>query len=58
MFDTREKQRVLIGCSKYYKHPVFSSYAASKNGDIVSLKSGRVISMTNQSRPMVNTWIK
>ena len=46
MFDTREKQRVLIGGSKYYKHPVFSSYAASKNGDIVSLKSGRVISMT------------
>ena len=36
--ETREKQRVLNDGKKYYKHPVFSNYAASKNGDILSLK--------------------
>ena len=41
------KQRVLIGGKKYYKHPVFSNYAASKNGDIVSLKTKRIMSKNN-----------
>ena len=41
---TRGKQRVLIGGKKYYKHPVFSNYAASKNGDIMSLKTERIMS--------------
>ena len=45
--ETREKQRVLIGGKKYYKHPVFSNYAASKNGDILSLKTERIMSMSS-----------
>ena len=49
LFNTREKQRVLIGGKKYYKHPVFSNYAASKNGDIVSLRTKRIMSMSNIS---------
>ena len=45
MMDTRIKQRVIIDGVKYYKHPVFSNYAARKNGDILSLKNKRIIKM-------------
>ena len=38
MIDSRIKQRVIFDGKKYYKHPVFSNYAANKNGDILSLK--------------------
>ena len=40
--DTRIKQRVIIDGVKYYKHPVFSNYAANKNGDIYSLKRKKI----------------
>ena len=30
---------------KYYKHPVFSNYAASKNGDILSLRTEKILCM-------------
>ena len=43
--ETREKQRVLNDGKKYYKHPVFRNYAASKNGDILSLKTERILKM-------------
>ena len=42
--ETRIKQRVIIDGVKYYSHPVFDNYAASKNGDIISLKNKRIIS--------------
>ena len=29
---------------KFYKHPVFDNYAASKNGDVFSLKSKKILS--------------
>ena len=29
---------------KFYKHPVFDNYAASKNGDVYSLKSKKILS--------------
>ena len=45
--ETRGKQRVLFGGKKYYRHPVFSNYAASKNRDIISLKTERIMSMIN-----------
>ena len=48
LFDKRIKQRVLIDGKKYYKHPVFSNYAASKNGDIISLKTNRIMSKIKQ----------
>lgn len=47
LFKNRLKQRVIIGGKKYYKHPVFSKYAASKNGDIVNVKTGRIMRMAD-----------
>ena len=31
-------RRIIVDGKKYYKHPVFSNYAASKNGDILCVK--------------------
>ena len=45
MIDSKIKQRVIIDGKKYYKHPVFSNYAANKNGDVLSLKSERILKM-------------
>ena len=45
MFKSQIKQRVIIDGKKYYKHPVFSNYAANKNGDVLSLKSERILKM-------------
>ena len=45
MIDSRIKQRVIIDGKKYYKHPVFSNYAENKNGDVLSLKSERILKM-------------
>ena len=39
--DTRIKQRVIIDGKKYYKHPVFSNYAANKHGVVVNVKTGK-----------------
>ena len=49
MIDSRAKQRVIFDEKKYYKHPVFNNYAASKNGDILSLKSKKILSMLKGS---------
>ena len=46
-FDSKIKQRVIIDGKKYYKHLVFSNYAANKNGDVLSLKSERILKMRN-----------
>ena len=45
MIDYRIKQRVIFEGKKYYKHQVFSNHAASNNGDILSLKSERILKM-------------
>ena len=47
--DLRIKQRVIIDGKKYYKHPVFSNYAANKNGEVINVKSGenRKMSISN-----------
>ena len=39
------QQIVLIGCKKYYKHPVFTNYAASMEGKVINLKNGRKMKM-------------
>ena len=46
LFDSRIKQRVIINGKKYYKHPVFSNYAANKNGKVINVKTGRIIRMS------------
>ena len=43
--DLRIKQRIIFDGKKFYKHPVFDNYAANKNGDILSLKSEKIIKM-------------
>ena len=45
MIDSRIKQRVIIEGVKYYRHPVFSKYAARKNGEVINVKTGRIIKM-------------
>ena len=47
LFDSRIKQRVIIDGKKYYKHPVLSNYAASKHGEVINVKTGRNMKMTN-----------
>ena len=47
MIDSRIKQRVIIDGVKYYKHLVFSNYAASKNGDVINVKTKKIIKMIN-----------
>ena len=39
------QQKVLIGCKKYYQHPVFTNYAASKDGEVINVKTGRKMKM-------------
>ena len=47
MFKSKLKQRVLIDGVKFYNHPVFSKYAASKSGDVINVKTKRIIKMMN-----------
>ena len=46
MKDLRIKKRVIIDGVKYYKHQVFSKYAASKNGEVINVKTKKNIKMT------------
>ena len=46
MFKSKRKQRVVIDGKKYYKHLVFSNYAANKNGEVINVKTGRIIRMS------------
>ena len=46
IIDTRIKQRVIIDGVKYYKRQVFSKYAASKNGEVINVKTKKNIKMT------------
>ena len=47
IIDSKRKQRVIFEGKKYYKHPVFSNYAANKNGEVINVKTGRNIKMSN-----------
>ena len=49
MIDSRIKQRVIFDGEKYYKHLVFSNYAANKNGKVFSLKSKKILTMLKGS---------
>ena len=54
MIDSRIKQRVIIEGVKYYKHPVFSNYAASKNGDVINVNTKRILKMRNNGNGYLN----
>ena len=47
MFKSKIKRRVIIDGKKIYKHPVFSNYAANKNGKVINVKTGRIIRMAD-----------
>ena len=36
------RKKVLNGEKKFYIHPIFSKYAASKEGEILNVKTGRI----------------
>ena len=37
------RKKILNGGKKYYIHPIFTNYAASKEGEILNVKTGRIL---------------
>ena len=44
MCDNLQSRKVIINGEKYYKHPVFDNYAASKKGNIINIKRKKILS--------------
>ena len=44
MFDNLQSRKVIINGEKFYKHPVFDNYAASKKGNIINIKTKKILS--------------
>ena len=44
MFDNLQTRKVLINGKKFYKHPVFDNYGASKKGNIINIKTKKILS--------------
>ena len=44
MFDNLKSRKVIINGEKYYKHPVFDNYGASKKGNIINIKRKKNLS--------------
>ena len=42
MFDNIQSRKVIINGKKYFKHPVFDNYAASKKGNIINIKTKKI----------------
>ena len=44
------REKILNGGKSYYIHPIFTKYAASKEGEILNVKTGRILKkiLTNQ----------
>ena len=45
MFKSKIKQRVIIDGVKYYKHDVFTNYATTKDGDVINLKTKKIMKL-------------
>ena len=45
MFKSKRKKRVVIDGVKFYRHYVFTDYAANKDGDVINLKTKKLIKM-------------
>ena len=37
------RKKILNGGKKFYIHPIFSNYSASKDGEILNVKTGRIL---------------
>ena len=44
IFDNLQSRKVIINGKKYYKHPVFDNYGASKKGNIINIKTKKILS--------------
>ena len=44
MFDNLQSRKVIINGKKIYKHPVFDNYGASKKGNIINIKTKKILS--------------
>ena len=49
MYKSKRKRRVIIDGKKFYKHPEFSNYAASKDGVVINVKNNNIISMSKNN---------
>ena len=49
MFKSKIKKRLIVDGVKYYKHNVFSKYAASKDGNINNVNSKKLIERINSN---------
>ena len=49
MFKSKRKKRVLIDGVKFYKHDVFTDYAASKDGVVINLKNKKIMTMSKNN---------
>ena len=36
------RKKILNGGKKFYIHPIFRNYSASKDGEILNVKTGRI----------------
>ena len=36
------RKKIVNGGKSYYIHPIFTNYAASKDGEILNVKTGRI----------------
>ena len=48
-FKKENKRLIMVDGVEYYKHPMFSNYAANKNGDIYSFKRKKIINKNKDS---------
>ena len=37
------RKKILNGGKTFYIHPIFSNYSASKDGEILNVKTGRIL---------------
>ena len=37
------RKKIVNGGKPYYIHPIFTNYAASKDGEILNVKTGRIL---------------
>ena len=37
------RKKIVNGGKKFYIHPIFTNYAASKDGEILNVKTGRIL---------------
>ena len=49
MFKSKRKKRLIIDGVKFYKHDVFDSYAANKDGVVINLKNKKIMKMSKNN---------